>query len=325
MPIWSLSILAAAARNEAESDAENEKKENKRPFRVVITTHTIALQEQILHKDYPFLNSVIPYECSAVLVKGRGNYISLRRLHKAVDRAGMLFDKDEHAEQLRLLRDWSKETSDGSLADLNYAPHPSVWEEVVSDSSNCMGKACAYNKECFYYASRRRMAHAQILVVNHALFFSDLALRIQNQDAGFLPEYDVVVFDEAHTLEAVAGDHLGLSLSSSQVDFALRRLYNEQANRGLLVHHKMAQAQKLVSLCGIASSDFFNDVLDWFETHTDANGRVRESEIVENRLSPRPFSGGEGSSRSSETHRRPGRQARPRLRGKSRFLVGEDG
>ena len=71
------------------------------------------------------------------------------------------------------------------------------------------------------------MAHAQILVVNHALFFSDLALRIQNPDAGFLPDYDAVVFDEAHTLEAVAGDHLGLSVSSSQVDYALRRLYNE--------------------------------------------------------------------------------------------------
>ena len=285
-------LAAAGATEETKSESKPKKSEGrenseqkKRPFRVVVTTHTISLQEQILNKDFPFLNSVIPYECTAVLVKGRGNYVSLRRLHKAVDRAGLLFDKDEHSEQLRQLRDWAEETSDGSLADLQYRPHPTVWEEVASDSGNCMGKGCDYNDACFYYASRRRMAHAQILVVNHALFFSDLALRIQNEDAGFLPDYDAVVFDEAHTLEAVAGDHLGLSVSSSQVDYALRRLYNESRNRGLLVHHHLGRAQQLVSSCNRAASEFFDDVLNWFETHTDANGRVREPEIIDNRLS----------------------------------------
>lgn len=287
-------MLAVAAREEAQTaspkrdakkDAEKDAKKD-RPFRVVVTTHTISLQEQILTKDYPFLNSVIPYECSAVLVKGRGNYVSLRRLHQALDRAGMLFDKDEHAEELRLLRDWAEETTDGSLADLHHAPHPSVWEEVASDTSNCMGKACQHHAACFYYAARRRMQHAQLLIVNHALFFSDLALRIQSPGAGFLPEHDVVVFDEAHTLEAVAGEHLGISVANSQVDFILRRLYNKTTNRGLLVLHKLPEPQKMVVRCGHRADEFFHSALEWFEKHTDANGRVREPEIVPNTLSP---------------------------------------
>src|SRR4029077_19206118 len=132
----------------------------------------------------------------------------------------------------RQIGDWAKKTADGSLADLEYKPLAQVWDEVESDSGNCLGRQCPTYKDCFYYQARRRVQNAQILVVNHALFFSDLALR--REGASILPNYDVVIFDEAHTLEAVASDHLGVSITSGQIDYLLNKLYNDRTNKGLL-------------------------------------------------------------------------------------------
>ena len=251
--------------------------------RVVVSTHTISLQEQLMHKDLPLLNSVIPLEFSAVLVKGRGNYLSLRRLEAALGRAAGLFHDPDEFDQLRQIRDWSRETADGSLADLDFRPLPAVWDEVASDHGNCMGRACPKYGECFYYKARRRMQNAQILVVNHALFFTDLALKREN--VSLLPKYDAVVFDEAHTLEAIAGDHLGLNVGNGQIDYALRRLYNDRTNRGLLVHHKLADAQKQVWECRDRSSAFFGSVARWLDEQPKSNGRVQRPDIVGNPLS----------------------------------------
>jgi ATP-dependent DNA helicase DinG len=257
-------------------------KESRSP-RVVVATHTISLQEQLMEKDLPFLNSVIPLEFSAVLVKGRSNYISLRRLKNAMERMASLFDDDEEFEQLRALNKWSKETTDGSLADLDFRPIASVWDEVASDHGNCMGRQCPTYAKCFYYQARRLMQHAQILVVNHALFFSDLALRMQN--ASILPPYDVVIFDEAHNLEAVAGDHLGLSVTNGQVDYILRKLYNDRTNKGLLVYQHFAEAQRAVMECRHRADHLFQSIDDWLAEHPKGNGRVREPKIVQNPLS----------------------------------------
>ncbi len=251
--------------------------------RVVISTHTISLQEQLIHKDIPFLNSVMPLEFTAVLVKGRANYLSLRRLHNALQRAGSMFAREEEFEQLRQIDHWSKETADGSLSDLEYRPLGQVWDEVASDSGNCMGRKCPTYKDCFYYRARRRVANAQILIVNHALFFSDLALR--REGAAILPNYDAVVFDEAHTVEDVAGDHLGLGISSGQVEYTLSKLYNDRTNRGLLVHHGMGEAQQQVMECRYRAEDFFGEVHDWLASHRQGNGRVQAPGIVRNMLS----------------------------------------
>ncbi len=179
--------------------------------RVLISTHTISLQQQLMSKDLPLLNSVIPREFSALLVKGRRNYLSRRRLQLAMERSGSLFDGDHDANQLRRIANWVEQTRDGSRSDLTFRPMPSVWDEVASDSGNCLGRKCPRNRDCFYVQARRRTEHAQILVVNHALFFSDLALR--QAGASILPDYQAVIFDEAHTIEAVAADHLGLQIS----------------------------------------------------------------------------------------------------------------
>jgi ATP-dependent DNA helicase DinG len=184
--------------------------------KVVVSTHTIALQEQLLKKDIPFLRSVMPEEFSAVLVKGRSNYISLRRLKVAQQRQVNLFDRPQERDQLVSIRNWSQRTDDGSRSDLDFRPLPSVWDAVQSEDGNCLGRQCPQFETCFFYKARRRTHNANLLIVNHALFVIDLALR--ESGYGLLPKYDVAILDEAHTLEAVAGEHLGLRISSVGID-----------------------------------------------------------------------------------------------------------
>jgi ATP-dependent DNA helicase DinG len=242
--------------------------------KVVVSTHTISLQEQLLQKDLPFLRAVMPQEFSAVLVKGRSNYISLRRLEAAVARAGATFQRPEEFDQLAEIQLWARKTTDGSRSDLDLKPIPSVWDAVVSENGNCLGRNCPRYKDCHYYKARRRMWSANILVVNHALFLSDLALRAAG--ASLLPPYDVAVFDEAHTLEAVAAEHLGLRVTGGQVEYLLNRLANERTEKGLLVFHHLYEAQEQVRRTRHVARDFFEDVAAWQTRHGAANGRLRQ-------------------------------------------------
>ncbi len=267
-----------ATRNQGSSETTKKDKP-----RIVISTHTIALQEQLIRKDLPLLNSVIPREFSAVLVKGRNNYMSLRRMENAIGKSVSLFANDIQMRQIRDISKWADETSDGSRSSLPFIPDGSVWDEVQSDSSNCMGRKFSYYDDCFYYRARRRAAHAEILIVNHALFFSDLALR--SQGAGFLPEYEAVVFDECHTVEGVASDHLGLRLSSTQLEYSLNKLYNDRTNKGLLVTHDLKRLQTEVFACHAAANEYFADLLDWWEDAGRENGRISKPGVVTERIS----------------------------------------
>lgn len=271
--------------------------------RVVISTHTISLQEQLLGKDIPFLRSVMPVQFTAVLVKGRANYVSLRRLHSALRRTGTLFHTDEEVQQLRTIQAWARQTTDGSLADLDFRPLPHVWDEVASDHGNCMGRKCPEFKHCFYFRARREAQQAQILIVNHALLFTDLALR--QEGAGVLPDYNVLIIDEAHTVESVASEHLGITLSNAQVEYVLNKLYNERTNRGLLVQGGQArpqpgktiaesegllaslvnQAQRQVLDCHRRADEFFGALSQWLDEQGSTNGRVRQPRLVPNPLS----------------------------------------
>lgn len=252
--------------------------------RVVVSTHTIALQEQLIERDIPFLNAVLPIEFSAVLVKGRSNYISLRRLKGSLERSYSLFSVPEEMQQLQSILDWSRKTTDGSRSDLHFQPLQQVWEEVASENGNCLGRNCPTYQQCFYFQARRRAWNADLLVVNHALFFSDLALR--REGAGILPEYDVAILDEAHTLEAVAGDHLGLAVSSGQIEYLLNRLYNDRTQRGLLLHHRLVEAQQIAAEIRYRSADFFDAIATWQSENGKANGRVDAPPPITNNLSP---------------------------------------
>ncbi len=268
--------------------AGDDSKQSDRKRRVLVSTNTISLQEQLINKDIPLLRSVLPNEFSAVLAKGRRNYVSLRRMGNAVKRANSMFNDVEQVEQLRQIEKWSKNTGDGSRSSLDWQPAPPVWEEVASDNGNCMGRKCPSFDDCFYFRARRRLQNAQLIIVNHALFFSDLSLR--RIGVNLLPDYDAVILDEAHTVEAVASDHMGLSVSSAQVDFALNKLYNQRMNKGLLVHHKLTREQQMVMRCSIKCDDFFNDVGEWIDRTVAVDNRsrtvrVNSPGIVANELS----------------------------------------
>ncbi len=262
-----------------QSDADKQKRK-----RVVVSTNTISLQEQLFHRDIPFLNSVLPIEFSSVLVKGRSNYMSLRRMRGAVERSNTLYAQPEEMRHLQNIVEWSDDTTDGSRSDLSFRPLPSVWDEVRSEHGNCLGKHCNHFNDCFYFKARRRVWNADVLVVNHALFFSDLALR--REGAALLPDYDVVILDEAHTVEGVAGDHLGISASSGQVDYLFNRLYNDRSQKGLLVAHKLGNCQRAVMRLRMQADDFFESMRYWRQEKAPANGRVRKPLEIDNAFTP---------------------------------------
>lgn len=274
-------LHATESQKEDQTPPQEDGKARKR--RLLISTHTISLQEQLIAKDLPLLNSVIPREFSAVLVKGRGNYLSLRRMNRAVSKATSLLSSDQQHTQLRDIKNWSGDTTDGSLASLSFRPDSLVWDEVASDTGNCLRRSCKSYNDCFYFRARRRASNAELLVVNHAMFFSDLALRRQN--VSLLPDYDAVILDECHTLESVAGDHLGMRMTSGQFDYLFDRLYNDRTQKGLLVEKDLVALQQMVDRCRYASSQFFADILDWWEEAGKPNGRVNTPGIVDNPVS----------------------------------------
>ncbi len=268
--------------------------------RVIISTHTIALQEQIIQKDIPLLQAVLPGvegggdEFTAVLVKGRGNYLSRRRLNRAWERKASLYDESAEERSLRTVIDWVNDTPDGSLASLPQLETPSIWNDVQSDSEDCKGKRCPTYKECFYQSARRRMMNADLLVVNHALFFSDLALRAESAGGyAILPPYDAVILDEAHTVEDVASDHFGHSVTKFQVGYLLSRLFQAKRHRGVLpsLQTKLDirlfnQAVLAIEKVYAANENFFDELQVWHEQYGRGNGRIREARPISNPLSP---------------------------------------
>jgi len=206
--------------------------------RVVISTHTINLQEQILNKDLPIVNKLLPKDFKAVLVKGRNNYICLRKCNMIEEEADLF--EDEDSTQLQQLLDWAFVTKTGDLSDLNFIPKRSNWEKVHATGETCIRARCPFFKDCFVSKARRAAAYAQILITNHALLFSDIAIRAETgdySDATILPNYTRVIFDEAHNIEEVATKHFGNTVSRAMCSRTLNLLYrkNNRRNTGALV------------------------------------------------------------------------------------------
>lgn len=263
--------------------------------RVVVCTHTIALQEQLVEKDIPLLQSIIG-DFSAVLVKGRGQYVSLRRLQRALDTKVQLFPDEETIHALEGLRDWAANTRDGTRSSLPQIPPHAVWDAVQSDSENCLGRRCPSYEQCFYQSARRRLEHADLLICNHAIFFADLVLR--DGERGFLPAFQHLILDEAHTLEDVAAEHLGGRLTEGQVEHLLRGLYDERTHRGLLASVKLApnavnardHAVDAVRRCRQEARFFFEELWrlaqeDGGDGHRSGNGRLKPGCVDHRRLS----------------------------------------
>lgn len=285
--------------------------------RVVIATHTIALQEQLISKDIPLLRAALESHEPAsdagipaslrhqvsqtlvpVLVKGRGNYVSIRRLKLASQRQDKLMPDAAGRRSLHVIEDWAYATTDGTLSTLPPLERPGVWDKVQSDSGNCMGKRCPNYEDCFYQKARREMERANLLVCNHALFFSDLALRAAG--VGFIPDYQHVVLDEAHGVEDVAADHFGVSLAEGRVMHLLTTLYHAKTGKGYLGQLQLLVGDPSIADAAIrASLHAENACRAFFDALLRATGgsgpfgsggggtrRIRQPGVIDNVLSP---------------------------------------
>jgi ATP-dependent DNA helicase DinG len=234
--------------------------------KAVISTHTINLQEQLTQKDLPMLEAVLPVKFAFTMLKGRGNYLCSRRLHKAMMQASSLFTSPE-VEELKRIYEWSKTTDDGSLSGFETEPDMKVWSHVCSERGLCSPKICGYasdfakdNGICFFQRARHKILFADVLVLNHTLFFTLLPGVDEDQEGGILFKNDFVIFDEAHTVENVAAKHIGVSVSSGQLRYALNRLWNPRTEKGLLATLRQGAPVKLVADLLSESDKFFGDV-----------------------------------------------------------------
>lgn len=275
--------------------------------RVLVSTATISLQEQLINKDIPLLaasldkwglareDGVKVPPLNSVLAKGRGNYLSIRRLRLASQRQERLFADPEQRHSLHVIEDWAYSTKDGTLSSLPPIERMDVWDQARSDSDNCMGRKCPHHKECFYQEARRALEKANLVVCNHALFFSDLALRSRGGGGGgFLPPCQHLILDEAHGIEDAASEYFGLSLAAPRVQRLLRTLHHPRKNKGYLLEKSLLlgdpeaveRAVRLVEAAEQYSREFFDDLLDHYREHRQASGRVRRAGIIENNLTP---------------------------------------
>ncbi len=252
--------------------------------KVVVSTNTISLQEQLINKDIPFLGAALPIEFVAVLVKGRNNYVCLRRLQQLSKHQKSLFETARQLQELWRLQQWVAETQDGSLSDFEKLPPASIWSKVCCEYNNCLGRRCQWQRSCFFQRARRRMFNADLLVVNHHLFFADLALH--QAEMGFLPPYDVVVLDEAHSAEAAACEHFGLHLTNFGVRWLLDCLYSPERKKGFLVHLGDTFVLRQVEEAHEGAKAFFKEVIAWRRKKVPPNGRVSEPGFVSNELTP---------------------------------------
>nr|MBP7784711.1 DEAD/DEAH box helicase [Bacillota bacterium] len=179
--------------------------------RVVVSTNTINLQEQMIHKDIPAISDALGEEVRAVLVKGRSNYLCLRKLNR------VLADEERALEPaLRgafgQVLEWAYATDTGDRSDMDFEPNSDVWEMVSSESDMCLHARCPHFAECFFHRARREMDNAEILVVNHHILFADASIRSQlgpDAERAVLPRYRAVILDEAHNAADVATDYFG--------------------------------------------------------------------------------------------------------------------
>ncbi|MCR4733439.1 MAG: DEAD/DEAH box helicase family protein [Treponema sp.] len=214
--------------------------------RVVISTGTINLQQQICEKDIPAVEKILGKKIKFVLMKGRQNYICKRRLN---DAASILDLFENESEELKEISEWALKTENGSKSDLSFMPGENVWSKVNSESDACMGMRCPFHSECFVMKMRKEAASANIIVVNHHLLFADIQSRLGGvgfEDAAVLPPYKHIIFDESHGIENAATSFFSESLTRFKINKLLNQMYR---------HRKNSESGHLCSLAILSSNE----------------------------------------------------------------------
>ena len=229
--------------------------------RTIVSTNTINLQEQLVGKDLPFLAEALDdQKVRFALLKGWRNYICLSRLENAESAESTLFD-DGMGDEIEKLAAWASKTNDGSLSDLPVQPRSEVWDEVAAEPDLCQRFQCKHFEKCFVFKARRIAAEADVIVVNHHLLLSDVAVRRASGnwgDSAVLPAYSRLIVDEGHHLEDAAANHLGVTVTRRGLQRLFGRL--ERRGRGLLpaLAARLNASRDLIS---VASLDLVEDRL----------------------------------------------------------------
>ena len=242
----------------------------------LVTTETIHLQEQLIEKDIPFLCDAMGIPVKSALAKGRRNYLCRRRFSYLCGE-----QRDALLPLPSLVADVAKITAalengrSGERDDADFRIDPAVWDLVCCETGNCLGGKCEFFRECAYMRARKKWEDADIVVANHALFFTDLAMRCADGGAGtLLPNYGVVLIDEAHTVEDNAAEHLGLHISKAGVLHTLNKLYNPENARGLLV--KPGIPPELRAGCAAARDEAYG----WFAPYENILRQSGENALM---------------------------------------------
>ena len=257
--------------------------------KAIISTHTINLQEQLLHKDIPIVKKILPVEFEAALMKGRQNYLCPRRLQRAIQSANELFNTTEQADLARLA-DWARTTMDGTLSDLPLEPDPKVWTQVCSEAHICTAKTCGQNPRCFFQQARKRLLAADVVVINHTLLFMLLGSpeEQEEREEGYLFPNDFLIFDEAHTIEQTASRQIGIGISQYGLRATIQRLYNARSKKGLFTVTRDAAGVTLAASLVDEADRFFSAIDERANFKKDGREyRVREADFVDDQITGR--------------------------------------
>jgi ATP-dependent DNA helicase DinG len=257
--------------------------------KAIISTYTIHLQEQLFGKDVPIVQSLVPFEFTAALLKGRQNYLCPHRLKKAQQHQGDLFATGQ-AEQLKGLVEWARRTKDGTLSDIDFQVDAAVWAQVCSEAFACTPRHCGGPTGCFYQMVRTKVLDANVVILNHALLFGLLAGAEENEESpseGYLFPNDFLVLDEAHEVEDVAAKALGLEVRLGSLRFLLQRLVHPRTKKGVLTRVGDGNAVKsTLGVLGILEGAF-EEILESAGLGASGQKRVRQPLGVNSELGPR--------------------------------------
>jgi len=254
-------------------------KENRR---VVVSTYTKTLQEQLIKKDLPFLKEALGLDFHFTLAMGGENYLCLRRL--AQTRFYGLLDARKEVKELETIFQNQPHLKTGLKSELSFEPSGRIWNKVCRQADLCLGKRCPYYRDCYYMKAKKEEQKSQILVVNHHLFFAHLA-----SGEKVLPPFEAVVFDEAHTLEDVATSFLGIKVFSGQITNILNGLFNPRTQRGFLLRisnlkeEKRTFLEKLVDEARMANDLFFSRLREKLSFEA-LKQRIKEKDFLPNLL-----------------------------------------
>ncbi|MEM4248523.1 MAG: ATP-dependent DNA helicase, partial [Candidatus Nanoarchaeia archaeon] len=255
---------------------------------VIISTETINLQEQLVKKDIPTLQKIMGVEFKAALAKGRSNYLCKRRLAVAMGKnAGDYLPIDSFGASISRIAKWAENTEDGSRMSIDFPVNWNVWEYVCSEIGNCLRNKCSHFRECFYWKARKSWDTADIIIANHALFFIDLKMKtLDKLENSILPLPSGIVIDEAHKLEDEAASHLGLHLNSYGVKAFLKKLFDPERAKGLL----MIGGERTILLRGTVADTitavdfFFESVRNFLVEKNKSEYRIKNPFFVEDTI-----------------------------------------